>query len=252
MAVEINYSETRGPNVDDFQSPQPTLSCFLPICLYSFMVNRVFLQEYVPWAVSRCSKTKIVIGDFLERHNIMAFESVTEIEAVRIAKRRGDKILSIIESILSKVENTNSVTIFSCRKDIETSDCRNIANNLHTFAETNTRFKKDLEEQTGQMLNGTQRISRHRLDEISTHAIDQLHEYMIEELALYIHLYNQGFTTEIYPGRDMKILRKIAAAQYKGFPYDFSERTHISVAVLLDSGTSYARLDNNSKGDLQV
>lgn len=78
----------------------------------------------------------------------------------------------------------------------------------------------------------------------------QLREYMIEEVALYLYLYQQGFTTEIYPGRDMKVLRKIAANQYRGFPYDFSERTHISVAVLLDSGTSYARLDdNNGEGD---
>ncbi len=73
---------------------------------------------------------------------------------------------------------------------------------------------------------------------------------MIEEIAFFISLYREGYMTEIYPGRDMKILQKMASYRYRNFPYDFSERTHISVAVLLDSGTSYANIDNdNNKGD---
>ena len=246
MPIEINYSETRGTNVDDFRNLGTNLSCFIPICIYSFMASRVFLQDYIPWVVSSCSKSKIIIGDYLERHNIMVFNSISEDEAICKAKKRGDKIRRIIDSILPTIESNNSVTVCSCRDEIETLGCKRIADNIQTFATNNPSFEADLNEQTQLMLNGTQRLSKPHHAEISTNSMTQLHNYMVEELALYIHLYNQGITTEIYPGRDMKILRKIASDQYEGFPYDFINRTHISVAVFLDSGASYAWLDNNN------
>ena len=88
------------------------------------------------------------------------------------------------------------------------------------------------------------------IDKVNGAEMARLREYMIEEIAFFISLYNEGHTTEIYPGRDMTILKKMASSRYRGFPYDFSDRTHISVAVFLDSGTSYARLDdNNGEGD---
>lgn len=40
MAVEMNYTETNGPNTDAFLKGSAALACFVPICPYSFMANR--------------------------------------------------------------------------------------------------------------------------------------------------------------------------------------------------------------------
>lgn len=249
MPIDINLSQTCGPNVEDFLNPQPKSSCFIPICLYSFMANRLFLQEYLPNVISRCLRAKILICDYLERHNIMAFNSLSEDAATEKAKIKGEKIAQIIADVLELSGYKNGVQYYSCRVDIERDKCRSIAQALRQFVGSNDRFKADLDEQVQLMINGTRRLSNLTSSSITSSMMNQLREYMIEEVALYLYHYQQGYTTEIYPGRDMKVLRKIASGQYAYFPYDFSERTHISVSVLLDSGMSYAQLDNNqSKG----
>ena len=250
MAIDINYSETRGPNVDDFLGPQPTPSCFIPICLYSFMANRPFLCEYLPWAISKCEQPRIIIGDYMERHNIMAFEALPETEAVAKAERRGQRIARDIEAVLNGFKTDNNVQVQSCREVIETDEARRIISGIRDFASKNDCFNADMEQQIALILSNSKRLSRKTLENVNGEEMARLREYMIEEIAFFLALYQEGYTTEIYPGRDMKILQKMASARYRGFPYDFSERTHISVAVLLDSGTSYARLDdNNGEGD---
>ena len=245
MPIEINHSETRGPNVDEFMSPQPTPSCFIPICMYSYMVNRPFLCEYLPWAISNCEKPRIIIGDYMERHNIMAFDALTETEALAKAERRGQRIAKNIEAVLNDFKIDGDVRVESCRKVIETAEGQRIISTIRDFAAKNKCFKVDIEEQIALMLSNTKRLSRKTLENVNSGEMDRLREYMIEEIAFFLALYQEGYTTEIYPGHDMKILQKMASARYRGFPYNFSERTHISVAVLLDSGTSYACLDDN-------
>lgn len=250
MAIDINYSETRGPKVDDFLSPQPSPSCFIPICLYSFMANRPFLCEYLPWAVSKCEQPRIIIGDYMERHNIMVFEALAETDAVNKAEKRGQRIAEDIESVLKGVKVDSTLRVESCRNVIDTPEGQSIISSIRDFASRDECFSADMEQQIALMLSNTRRLSRKTPEDITCDKMARLREYMIEEIAFFLSLYKEGYTTEIYPGRDMKILQKMASARYSGFPFDFSERTHISVAVLLDSGTSYARLDdNNGEGE---
>jgi len=249
MAVEINYSQTNGLNLDAFLDSSPGLACFMPICPYSFMANRAFLQEYLSWCLPRCSQTMIVVGDYLERHNIMAFEQVSEVEAIAKAEKRGRRIRRIIESVLLDMEPPGSVVVDSCRSDIESRDCQQIAETIRQYCGSSQTFRNDVENQVHLMLNGSSRARIKQPSSFDSQTMTQLREYIIEELALYVLLYQRGYTTEIYPGRDMKLLRNMAMGRYRGLPFDFSERTHISVAVLLDGGTSYAQLDeNNDKG----
>lgn len=250
MSIEINYSETRGPNVDEFLSPQPTPSCFIPICLYSFMANRPFLYEYVPWVISKCERPRIIIGDYMERHNIMAFESLPKAEAIAKAERRGCRVANDIKAVFSGLQTNGDVRVESSRAVIETAEAQEIMLAIRDFASKNKCFNTDIEQQIELMLCNTKRLSRKDLKKVNVADMLLLREYMIEEIAFFLTLYQQGYTTEIYPGRDMKILQKMASTRYRGFPFDFSERTHISVSVLLDSGTSYAQLDdNNGRGE---
>ncbi len=245
MPIEINHSETRGPNVDNFLSPQPTPSCFIPICLYSFMENKPFLWEYIPWVISNCEKPRIIIGDYMERHNLMVFEDLTEDKSEVKTGRRGQKIVNNIKAVLKDYNAIGNVRVESSRHVIETSEGQKILSAIRDFASKNQCFNEDMEQQIALMLDSTTRLSHKSFENITDVKKNRLREYIIEEIAVFLALYQKGFMTEIYPGRDMKILQKIASARYKGFPYNFSDRTQISVAVLLDSGKSYAQLDDN-------
>lgn len=214
------------------------------------MANRSFLCEYLPWAISKCEQPRIIIGDYMERHNIMAFEALPEAEAVAKAETRGQRARRDIEAVLSGVRTDSDVHVQSCRDVIETTAAVQIISAVRDFSLKNDSFNSDMEHQIALMLSNTKRLSRKTLENGSGKEMARLREYMIEEIAFFLALYQEGYTTEIYPGRDMKILQKMASARYRGFPFDFSERTHISAAVLLDSGASYARLDDNDgEGD---
>ena len=180
----------------------------------------------------------------------MAFEALPEAEAVAKAETRGQRARRDIEAVLSGVRTDSDVHVQSCRDVIETTAARQIISAVRDFSLKNDSFNSDMEHQIALMLSNTKRLSRKTLENGSGKEMARLREYMIEEIAFFLALYQEGYTTEIYPGRDMKILQKMASARYRGFPFDFSERTHISAAVLLDSGASYARLDDNDgEGD---
>lgn len=244
MDISINHSETSGPNVDDFESSSSVHSCFIPICQYSFMANKSFLQEYLPWAIRKCINPKIIIGDYMERHNIMVFDSLSEDEAIEKALKQGLKVYNTIHQILLNKNLLGNVSLESCRTIIDSDICERNKQILRNYIAENASIEFDIREQTKRMLKNSKDRLGKSIDDLSGQDLKRLHEYMVEEIAFFITLYQQGYTTEIYPGRDMKILRKMATSRYRSFPFEFSERTHISVSLLLDSGTSYARIDN--------
>lgn len=249
MTIEINYSETSGPNVDSFIKSEK-LNCFIGICPYSFMANRTFLEGYLYDILPYCSQANIVIGDYLERYNLMVFEQISEKEALTKVEKRGHKIKKNLESILSKIELDGAFKVYSCRSDIESSDGQQIARSIHKYIEKEPEFRADIDKQIYLMLKNSQRVPDQLYSStISAEAMNQLREYMIEELVLYLVQYNLGYTTEIYPGRDVEILNKMASNKYRNFPFDYSKRTHISVAVLMDSGKSYAQLDDDNHNE---
>lgn len=248
MGVEINYSETSGPNIDAFIKGGSRLTCFIPICSYSFMANRNFLHEYLRGVLPRCFRAIIITGDYLERHNIMAFDHVSETKATDKTEKKGRKIKRTIASILEDLKPESKIQVESCRVYIDHPDGQKITRSIRNYCEQNSVLKNDIEDQVHLMLNSyKQRTLEGRLPSIDAGMMNQLREYLIEELTFYILLYQRGFSTEIYPGRDMKVLRNLAMRKYPDFPFDLSERTHISIAVLLDSGAWYARLDENNE-----
>jgi hypothetical protein len=173
----------------------------------------------------------------------MYFYGMSEDEALQKVSQKASKIYSIIQEAIDNNGSNSLIQVHSCRDYVETEGGGYIADIVRRFKETDTNFSEDMKRQTSYIIKSTLKKSGISAPASSADMIHKLHNYMIEEITLYINLYKNGFTTEIYPGRDLEILKRIAKGIYENFPFDYADRTHISVNLSLDSGKSYARLN---------
>ncbi|MBN2642791.1 MAG: tRNA-dependent cyclodipeptide synthase [Victivallales bacterium] len=230
MSIEINDINTNGLLVNSFLDSHENISCFVPICPYSYMANPPFLKEYIPWLMETGHEILIIVGDYLERHNIAFFKDVPIDEAWQDSRKKGNKILKTVNTIISEHQGYSHVNATSTVDFILSSQCKQILSELESYFKNNNSFRKDVLSQTENMLENTNRMPTDQ-QIISKGSLENLCRYMLEEIALYIFLYQRGYQVEIYPGRDMEILQKMVNKQYPNFPYDYKYRTHISVTV---------------------
>ena len=244
MSIEINTTETNGLLVESFLNKKEAFSCFVPICPYSFMANKPFLQEYIPWMLDITENILVVIGDYLERHNISFFNCISMEDAWEKARVKGNKIINTINSLIPKGRSNRNIVVKSSAEFIQESQCQQIIRKLQFYIDDNSAFREDIVTQTRRMLENTNRMPDGE-QIVSNSVLNRLCKYMLEEIALYLLLYQRGFQIELYPGKDMKILQKIARKKYKEFPYQYRYRTHISVVVSPDMPFLYTNGQEN-------
>ncbi|MCM1983149.1 hypothetical protein [Lyngbya confervoides] len=184
----------------------------------------------------------IIVGDYLERHNVMFFYGMSEDDALRKIDRKAKKIYRIIDAAIKSSDAHNLVQLHSSREYVDAEECRQIEHTIRRFKDMNKNFAEDIKKQSTHILSSTVRKSGITENVYSYKTNCDLESYLIEEISAYIYLYKIGFIGEIYPGKDLEILQKVAKGEYNGFPFDYSNRTHISVSLSLDSGKSYAKL----------
>lgn len=226
MPFTINPSETNGPLANLF-TENKDIKAVIPICPYSFMANRKFLLGYLPWLNRYVSDGIIVLGDYLERHNIEVFENLDASLASQKSLTKGVTIWKKIQRIVGECELQN-LTSLKIKDVISSNEYKKIYSKIKKYSFELCRFDEDITEQVFTMLSTNER-SRFILSPITPAQLNILKEYLFEEIAFYIYAYQKGYKIEIYPGRDMLIMRRIAIGEYPDFPYDFSNRTHISI-----------------------
>ncbi|MGD1904820.1 MAG: hypothetical protein ACFB0C_02365 [Leptolyngbyaceae cyanobacterium] len=241
MPLDINLSESSGTYADDFVSSQPKQKYFVPICPNTFMVNRSFLHEYIPELINKKLNLNIVIGDYLERHNYMFFYDMNENDALTRINRKSKKVYETIKSIVKDKNANESVQLHSFYDYIETEESRHIGNSIRKFKNMNESFAEDFREQSNYFLNSAVRKLGVNINNYLNKGKSCLEEYLIEEIQAYICLYQNGFVGEIYPGKDLNIFEKMTQGKYDNFPFDYSDRTYISVNLSTENGNSYAK-----------
>lgn len=228
MSFEINLPETSGPLVNSFLSGNLQSGTIISICPYSFMVNKSFLTKYLPWIASRSGNNAIVVGDYLERHNISVFNGISMEEAAKKAITKGEKINTTIDQVISNHELEHAFERLCIREIIESDEFQDIHDEVMRYKANDALFNEDLIEQVFIMLDNSNRAKFIR-NQLVENDVETLQRYIVEELSFYLYMYQKGYYVEIYPGRDMHVLRRLANDVYHKFPYQFSLRTHISL-----------------------
>lgn len=227
--IQVLNDHTYGPDAHTFLDGGSNLSAFIGICAYRPMSNRSFLNDLIPWVLERSNHIKIIIGDYLERHNLMAFEGLTEEEAVEHLFKKGQKIVRSVNRILQEYKQSHKLAVVDFRTEMGLRGFKKVYEATLGCYKSNPLFASDIRREVERFVTDSKRYDQDLKQSVLAEKAAELDKYVLEEVAMYVHLYLQGYTIEVYPGQDLPVLRKIAENTYKDFPFKYSKRTHIGV-----------------------
>lgn len=237
-AVIVDQTETSGPLVEEFLAGHRTTACFIGLSVRNRMANRGSLRNLLPWALSLAQKNslpvRIVVGDYLTRHNLIALDGYDLTKASEKALKLGDRPRRYAREIVRELGVEHAVLVQSCRDLLGTTRCGAIVSTLNAYARSNRRFADDLAEEARRFVARRDIAEENGADDALIH---QLVCYVVEETAMFLLLYEMGYRVEIYPGADLRIMRLIATGAYREFPFPCPERSHVAVQLPITERT---------------
>ncbi|MCG8093092.1 MAG: tRNA-dependent cyclodipeptide synthase [Candidatus Thiodiazotropha endolucinida] len=230
--ISIVDEETSGPLAQRFiDRSLGDAKVFVGICIYSPLSNYRYLKEYIPWVLSHASRTLIVIGDYVERYNDPTWKKGSEEIASKKVLARGRKIRSGIERVLKEFpEYMDCVQIGNWYDDILTYEFKKIHHEVVSAYQSDLNFQKDVDVAVLSYLNSSRRAKDLRLAP-NYKSREASCAYILEEISYFIFTILNDYYIEVYPGKDMRIMRKISEGSYKSLNYDLTKRTHVSIQV---------------------
>ncbi len=223
-------TESSGPLVRGFWNGQRP-AAFVGVCLNHRMSTASFLSTFLPWVAERTSRLLVLVFDYLERHNEIVFNGLPESEAAERVMKRGEAAADSCRSALRGEGLAEGQDFFlrSYRDEIETPGYKALHQSVSDAFAHNPAFAEDVRssasEFVARMDSAKPKRFRNHTPQRDTH---RLHEYLLDEIAMYLHLFQAGYTVEVYPGPDSPVLQNIALGKYGIFP-EYAERTHVSV-----------------------
>lgn len=230
--VQLVQEHTSGPLANLFLSSEARLPCFLGLSLRNKMSNRRHLELIVPWLFAHSSNVVIVVGDYLDRFNRVAFDKLSFSNAAQKVLQKGKRTIRYANEIIQSHGLGDHVRVLSSADVTESQDCRLVFADLKQCYAKGGPFVVYVAQEVACYLVRTQRDCS-SIDEVETYSL--LADYVLEELALFIALYDRGFHIEVYPGPDLAIMKALATGACNAVPFRCPHRTHISILTHLKS-----------------
>ena len=107
---------------------------------------------------------------------------------------------------------------------------------IQTLYRDHPGFREDVHEEVDAFVKTVLAAKPQRYDHfVYPKDIAPLVQYLIEEVGVYLALFREGVTVEVFPGNDSALLVNLAAGRYSPAFLDYSARTHVSLAAQKES-----------------
>lgn len=229
MFAPVDNESSGGLTSDFWEGCKPPV--FVGICLNHRMSSPAFLKSFLPWVAQRTSRLMILVFDYLERHNEVVFNGLSEAEAIDRVMKRGRSVEQTCRETLasSSLRAGDTLEILSFRAGIDSQEYKRLRQIVATASAENREFAADLQSAANDFVSRMQDAKPKRFQNHTPQCdLHRLEEYLLEEIAMYVRLFYLGYSVEVYPGPDSPLLQNIANGKYDLFP-EYATRTHVSV-----------------------
>lgn len=203
--------------------------CFLGVSLSNPFFQGKHLERVLKWIDENFAECQIVIADHLHRFNEYTFNGKNGQEAESECKLMGEKIHDRIETLTKSFENSkfkiNHWVAFTDTKEFEITSDKINRQFLHNSAFKNSVLKSCelfIDKQLGRGFH---------IFVTKDEAINKSKDYLLEEMAVFSMLINQGFTVQVYPGTQLKVLKELANNKLPGVESNLSQGIYVDLSV---------------------
>lgn len=203
--------------------------CFLGISLSNPFFHGIHLLEVLKWIDLNFDECKIVIADHLHRFNAYIFNGSDNEEANKECDKMGGDIHNKIQDLLGNFDASK----FAIKHWLDLSEQKNAIdnhNNIRSYFESNKNFKMSVINSSKKFI--AKQINRgYQIHIPEDEAVKKSTDYILEELAVFAMLIDQGYSVQVYPGKQLKVLKDIANNHFPHFNTSLKNGIYIDLSI---------------------
>ncbi len=163
------------------------------------------LNEILFWIFEKTDHIEAVIGDYLHRHNVI--NSGIQLEkALIVCENLGTELQDVLNKAMEKFPG-KSLKIRSSKEFYSHPEFQDRLHYFNVLHERNKTFGKDIDFLVQQFLNRQGHI------DATPDQIEHCNSYLFEELVIFELLAEEGHLINIYPGKQLLVLKDIVSGK---------------------------------------
>jgi len=184
---------------------------FLGISLYNRMaISPLAFRAVFDWVATNVGGADLFIGDHLHRHNYQAFDGMAETAAIGQALRDRDELAARLSSFLA-AGGWPPAAIMSASPLYQNPTFPDRLSRFRKQYGSDPAFKRLIDDAVDAFL-----ARKHPDQVVNQETRDHCVAYQLEELVLFELLVEQGYSTLIYAGAQLPIMKSIVSGHVDG------------------------------------
>ena len=179
-------------------------TAYMPVSMNNWRMRSVKNVLRIFDAISTYTTTfPLLVGDYLHRNNLKAFNGLSDSEAVTESLKQGEAIIAILNEAIA-LRPKLKCNIIRFQSIYDDSRFRHFYLLLRQEIRENESFHQGIEKTISLFIERQMKV-----DTIPKDARLACENYILEELAAFLVLKEDGLNTNIYPGSQLLVLKDI-------------------------------------------
>ena len=203
--------------------------CYLGISLENPLFEGDLLQAMLLWAAEKFDNCLVIIGDYLSRFNEQIISGCDETKAGELAIKQGDSFIARTRDLFAR-HPREKIQLTCWREHLQSDRFRVAKKILDDIFISNEQFRAAVEYDA---LSFVKRQQKHNLELAvpMEEAIRLSSQYILEEVAVFSVLSESGWTVELYPGPELRVLAEVARGEYTAVPAGLKNRVNVELKI---------------------
>lgn len=204
-------------------------------CYLGISINNPFFREQhlgllLKWISNHFDECIILIGDYLHRINESILYGKTGEDAIASSSIRGEIIQNMLDIAISVLPQ-NKFKVYRWKDFLDNNPkWQTEKEALITYFNNDKTFHDDIIQSCTEFIDRL--IARGEPLYLSKEeAINQSKEYLLEEMAVFSVLIEQGYSVQVYPGTQLKILKDLANNKHQNIKTNLSKGIYVDLTV---------------------
>ena len=203
--------------------------CYLGISLDNPLFEGETLKALLLWAEKNFGQVLVIVGDYLSRFNERILSGCDEKRAGELAIERGETFLLKTKDLFTGLPS-EKVHLTRWQEHLQGVEFQKAKTVLDGLFETNEEFRAAVEYDAAAFVKRQKKQNR-ILAVGMEEAIGLSSQYILEEIAVFSALSEKGWTVELYPGPELKVLTEAAKGRFPGLPEGLEGRVNVELKI---------------------
>jgi len=203
--------------------------CYIGISVENPLFEGQALRAMLAWAAGKFEQTLVIVGDYLNRFNERIIYGCDLDKAGELGIKLGDVFVLRTKELFDSLP-AGKVCLTRWKEHLQQEDFHTAKKVIDGLFKTNEEFEAAVEYDALSFVKRQKKRSKNFAVGMEE-AIRLSSEYILEEAAVFSSLSQRGFSVELYPGPELRVLAQVAKGQYPDIPAGLKTRINVELKL---------------------